>query len=84
MLEFGGQGPLASSPRVAVSPIPSIPCRLLPQHLRVVSFCGEKQPRRVIHPGASGVLIFHVSSLEELNLRPVSYTHLMLPTHYPA
>jgi hypothetical protein len=44
-VELGGRGPLASSPRFAVSPSPSCPSRLLPQHLTVASSCGEKQPR---------------------------------------
>ena len=40
-----GQGPLASSPRSEVSPRPSCPYMLWPQHLTVASSCGEKQPR---------------------------------------
>ena len=43
--EFGGQGPLALSPRLKVSPSPSCPLMFMPQHLTVVSFCGEQQPR---------------------------------------
>jgi len=43
MVELGGQGPLASSPRVETSPSPSCPLIEKPQHLTVVSFCGEKQ-----------------------------------------
>ena len=45
VVELGGQGPLASSPRFAVSPCPSCPALLLPQHLMVASSCGEMQPR---------------------------------------
>ena len=41
MVELGGQGPLASSPRFEMSPSPSFPLVLLPQHLRVVSSCGD-------------------------------------------
>jgi len=36
---FGGQGPLASSPRLVVSNSPSCPASFLPQHLRVASSC---------------------------------------------
>jgi len=42
VVELGGQGPLASAPRFEVSPIPSAPYSLRPQHLRVVSSCGEE------------------------------------------
>jgi hypothetical protein len=45
VVELGGQGPLASSPRSTVSPSPSCPALLLPQHLMVASSCGERQPR---------------------------------------
>ena len=45
VMEFGRQGPLASSPRLKVSPSPSCPLMFMPQHLTVVSFCGEQQPR---------------------------------------
>ena len=45
VVELGGQGPLASSPRIAVSPSPSCPTSLCPQHLTVASSCGEKQLR---------------------------------------
>jgi len=45
VVELGGRGPLALSPRVEVSPSPSCPLMFQPQHLTVVSFCGEKQPR---------------------------------------
>jgi len=44
VMELGGQGPLASSPRAEVSPRPSCPSSFQPQHLTVVSSCGEKQP----------------------------------------
>ena len=40
-MEHGGQGPLASSPRLSVSPIPSTPSPFMPQHLSDVSSCGE-------------------------------------------
>ena len=43
MVELGGQGPLALSPRVAVSPSPSCPASFRPQHLTVASSCGEQQ-----------------------------------------
>jgi hypothetical protein len=43
--ELGRQGPLASSPRVEVSPSPSCPRLFLPQHLTVALSCGEKEPR---------------------------------------
>ena len=43
--ELGGQEPLASSPRFEVSPSPSCPALFCPQHLSVVSSCGEKQLR---------------------------------------
>jgi len=43
--ELGGPGPLALSPREEVSPNPSCPLSFWPQHLRVASSCGEKQPR---------------------------------------
>ena len=45
MVELGGQRPLASSPRFKVSPTPSCPAWLYPQHLMVASSCGEKSPR---------------------------------------
>ena len=45
VVELGGQGPLALSPRVAVSPSPSCPLMFQPQHLTAVSFCSEKHPR---------------------------------------
>ena len=45
VVELGGQGPLASSPRCDPSPIPICPYMLPPQHLRVASSCGEEQPR---------------------------------------
>ena len=45
VVELGGQGPLALSPRVAVSPCPSCPLMFQPQHFTVASFCSEKQPR---------------------------------------
>ena len=48
VVKLGGQGPLALSPRPKVSPAspsPSCPYSLRPQHLRVASSCGEKQPR---------------------------------------
>jgi len=41
---LGGQGPLASSPRLKVSPRPSCPYSLEPQHLTVASSCVEEQP----------------------------------------
>jgi len=41
---LGGQGPLASSPRLKVSPRPSCPLSLKPQHLTVASSCVEEQP----------------------------------------
>ena len=45
VVEVGGQGPLASSPRFEVSPSPSCPLLIFsPQHLRVASSCGE-EPR---------------------------------------
>jgi len=44
VMELGGQGPLASSPRFELSPRPSCPYSFKPQHLTVVSSCGEKQP----------------------------------------
>ena len=44
MVELGGQGPLASSPLCVLTPIPSCPLLLAPQHLRLVSSCGEEQP----------------------------------------
>ena len=44
-VELCGQGPLASSPRFEMSPCPSAPSPLLPQHLTVASSCGEEQPR---------------------------------------
>ena len=44
MVELGGQGPLASSPRLNMSPSPRFPALLNPQHLTVASSCGEKQP----------------------------------------
>ena len=43
--ELGGQGPLASSPWSDLTPIPSCPASLLPQHWRVASSCGKTQPR---------------------------------------
>jgi hypothetical protein len=43
VVELGGQGPLASSPRFKVSPCPSCPTSLCPQHLTVASSCGETQ-----------------------------------------
>ena len=45
VVELGGQGPLALSPRLTVSPCPSCPLLLLPQHLTLASSCGEEQPR---------------------------------------
>ena len=42
VVELGGQGPLASSPRLKLSPSPSCPWILSPQHLTVASSCGEK------------------------------------------
>jgi hypothetical protein len=45
VVELGGQGPLASSPRFEESPSPSCPSLFRPQHLSVASSCGEKQPR---------------------------------------
>ena len=45
MVELGGQGPLGLSPRFEVSPSPSCPPPLLPQHLTVASSCSEKHPR---------------------------------------
>ena len=45
VVELGGQGPLASSPRLVVSNSPSCPKVLSPQHLRVASSCIEKQSR---------------------------------------
>ena len=45
VMELGGQGPLASSPRFAVSPSPSCPKALKPQHLTVASSCSENPPR---------------------------------------
>ena len=47
-VELGGQGPLASSPRFDLSPSPRFPSPLSPQHLRVASSCGKKQPRITI------------------------------------
>ena len=47
----GGQGPLALSPRLAVSPSPSCPLLLLPQHLTLASSCGEEQPRSLTGSG---------------------------------
>jgi len=41
VMEFGGQEPLASSPRSKVSPCPSCPASFIPQHLRAASSCGE-------------------------------------------
>ena len=43
VVELGGQGPWASWPRLKVSPRPSCPLPLYPQHLTVASTCGEKQ-----------------------------------------
>ena len=73
VVELGGQGPLASSPRFSVSPSPSCPLMFQPQHLTVVSFCGRKQPsitdrsevyhrymEPAIHQIASGALIPNV------------------------
>jgi hypothetical protein len=45
VVELGGQGPLASSPRSVSTPSPSCPSIVPPQHLRVASSCGEKHPR---------------------------------------
>ena len=45
VVDLGGQGPLALSPRLNLSPIPSCPASFCPQHLTVASSCGEKQPR---------------------------------------
>ena len=42
---LGGQGPLAAPPRFELSPSPSCPESFRPQHLRVASSCGKKQPR---------------------------------------
>jgi len=48
VVDLGGQGPLASSPRFAESPSPNCPALFKPQHLTIVtivSSCGKKQPR---------------------------------------
>ena len=42
MVELGGHGPFARSPRFVVPPSPSCPASFVPQHLRVVSSCGEE------------------------------------------
>jgi len=70
--ELAGQGPLASSPRCTMSPSPSCPCVLSPQHLTVASSCGEKHVRvtdwlRIagcdgsFTGGASGELVLQVA-----------------------
>ena len=41
VVELGGQGPLAMSPRFRVSPSPSWPSSFAPQHLIVASSCGK-------------------------------------------
>jgi hypothetical protein len=41
VVELGGQGPLVFLPRSVVSPSPSCPWALSPQHLRVASSCGK-------------------------------------------
>ena len=45
VVELGGQGPFALSPRFEVSPSPSCPLMFHPQHLMVASSCGENQPK---------------------------------------
>ena len=48
VVDLGGQGPSASSPRFAESPSPNCPASFRPQHLTVVtivSSCGKKQTR---------------------------------------
>ena len=45
VMGLGGQRPLASSPRFAVSLSPSCPCVFWPQHLTVASSCSKKQSR---------------------------------------
>jgi hypothetical protein len=54
VVELGGPGPLASSPQLEVSPCPSCPLMFQPQHLTVVSFCSQRQPRIT---GRSGISI---------------------------
>jgi hypothetical protein len=71
VVELGGQGPLASSPRLKVSPSPSCPLSFCPQHLTVASSCREKATEHhcpgkkrlaghTVHPRASGNLILKV------------------------
>jgi len=43
-----GHGPLAPPPRLQVSPRPSCPYSLPPQHLTVASSCGERRARSAI------------------------------------
>ena len=45
VVELGGQGPCALSPRFEGSPSPSCPLMFQPQHLTVASSCGENQPK---------------------------------------
>jgi len=54
VVELGGQGPLASSPRPEVSPCPSRPWPLPPQHLTVASSCRERDNRGSLEVEGSG------------------------------
>jgi len=62
---IGGQGPLASPPRSAVSPIPSCPLLFPPQHLTVVSSCGEKQPWVTDQPNKDGWGEYFTEGIQE-------------------